>query len=426
MYPDVRYEPMFGIKYRNNQQIEGPKNWYQNWFNSHILPLYNDPNLTAWSHHTPAILLPFSWGNCYKNSSLRPTLAEAADPNWHNYIWNQPDQGNTTYDMITAALDSPMIDNGNGFAKIHLSCGVSATHTPFKGMPQWVKNIAGMTYTVMRTDGSNTFQVWHLNYTHADVRPHVTAFFTALLKRYGNNPGVIGVDFGEYFSEGNAAGQPSSVVRARKEEYWGLIKDVARNAPRDSNCRRVHISVVSPIPDHNTMTPANLVAEQIGFAESDMPIDHPSQDLLQQWLVAARDAGVPIHNQGDSRFSRLGRKGDFTLLQPNPWNFPASNGHAVYDNRQSFQEPMWLRSSGGPLKVHGGYMTIDDHSAMTAPRWQEAVRMFGRGGSHVAQWGYYPADPFPVNPGSNCTGVTKTVDTTDPVDLQYKDSGTFD
>lgn len=363
------------------------KGWFKTDWNKVMAKAVRDHSC-AFEEHYPTLVAKVHWSEAYIDSSRKPTRAQARDPNWSNYVWNHPENGNGfVYDGITAALNDPLIDNGKGIAKLSVRVGLTAT-SDNRIPPVWMRNDKSLTWV----EGVNTNKKadnWHVRFDNPTAVEHAADFLTAFLAKYGDNKGIHSVNLGEYYF-GQKKYRPSNLNRGK---YLVGVKNlwakVAAAAPRDADGNRVNIVQTNPLFD-SQVTVNDLERLGIGMSESDARLDLPITKAVESVALKKLYDGGKVHVMidGDARYACQSRRQGWDGT-PNPF------GHKnEYSGVATPQELLWYHGENGPVPTHSFFLTIANWckgAPQTSANFIDAVKSFGRCGTETAKWGAAPA-----------------------------------
>ena len=226
------------------------------------------------------------------------------------------------------------------------------------------------------------------------------AFFTALLTRWGNDPGLHSVNISEYFA-GNADSHPADFNLAEhvqgRASTWQRIVDAA---PLDANGNRVAIVQTSPLL-HSGITAADLANAKVGISQPDPDVfqhdcgsELPGSKLCELGSVSRglQDlfGVVPSFITQDDRYARIGRRSGgwpSSSNLSNPFGIAAGGSEVA-----SMEQVLWYRCNMVPTDS-----TMFHLSTASAAQgiWDEdsffrALGRFGVGGSESCGSGAFP------------------------------------
>lgn len=384
----IRQYAGLGTKDWSKMAFKTPsKGWFKTEWNKVMGKIVNDPKTCAFDKHYPSMVAKIRWADAYIDSSIKPTRSQARNPNWSNYIWNHPENGDGfVYDGITDALNDPLIKNGKGQAK--LAVIVSLTSTAHKlSPPVWMRNDKSLTW-VEGTNKNGISGHWHVRFDNPQAVDHAADFLTAFLAKYGNNKGMHSVILGEYYAgqkQYRPSGLNSNKYAVGVKNLWGKAVEAA---PRDNNGQRINILQTNPTLNAN-VTLNDMEALGIGISESDTTLDFsPATDMRK--LYDGKKVHVMIN--GDARYACNARKQGWDGT-PNPF------GHKKgYSAVATPQELFWFHSEKGPAPTHSFFLRMATHckgAPQTPANFIDAIKKFGRCGSKATKWGAAPA-AFPA------------------------------
>ena len=381
---NIRYTRAIGV--RTNGREFPELGWFRrNWEGPMSRAVSTFP--AAFSANTAAVLgKGLRWRDCLVDSSLFMTVAEMADPGHPNYIWNQPSR-----DGLTEALNDPLVRGGT--AKIALVVGDTASGSP-RSVPLFM---VGMNLS-FGGNGNENETVLRLDRSLA--RDYSVAFYSAILRRWGNDAGLHTIILGEYFA-GNSANFPSDFTLAEhvrgRASMWQRIVDAA---PLDDNGNRVAIVQSSPLLNSG-VTAQDLVTAKVGVSQPDPDIfqhgcgsELPENKLCEPGSVSRglQDlfGVVPSFITQDDRYARLQRQsGGWPSSDGLPNPFGIGPGERVV---ASIEHVMWYRCNVVPTD---GTMFQLSARGVADDIWDEAalfkgIGRFGAGGSERCGQGAFP------------------------------------
>ncbi len=387
-FDGVRQYGGLGTKNWQKRVFDKPtKGWFRTEWNKLMAKVVRDHSC-ALDNHYPTLMAKVHWSEAYVDSRIKPTRAQARDPNWSNYVWNHPENGKGfVYDGITDALNDPLIANGEGIAKLAVMIGLTST-TGQKIPPVWMRKSSSLAWVEGRNQNGASNN-WHIRYDNPVVVDHATDFMQAFLAKFGNNEGIQSIVMGEYYL-GQAKYIPSGLNRDRYiegvNESW---KRMVPLAPRDADGNRIDIIQVNPLFNRN-VTVHDLESYGIGISESDTRIDFDfdNEKLVTTHMKALyENEKVHVMVTGDARYACQGRRQRWDGT-PNPF------GHRQgYSGVATPQELFWYHGDQGPVPTHSMFLTVAGWCTgpQTAANFIDAVRKFGSCGTKASKWGASPA-----------------------------------
>jgi hypothetical protein len=316
----------------------------------------------------------YKWDAMMVNENQAPTSrAQAQDPNWSNYKWNQNDVIDEMLDNSTAVAQSKAL------ACIFVATSATAQPDP---VPNWLDG-AGLTWQ----DAQNKV---HVRADKAAGWQAEADFMTALTKHYGDDPRISSITRGEYYTNPDASPPPAdfdyNAFRANQKLIWQQWVD---SAPRDANGERVTLTQSEPIVSGRFVTAADLRTIGMGVSGSGANIFHDGAlDGVRRQLYG----DVPLQHQVNS-----GTIGDPATFDATPNPFGINAGQTVtteyqhiawYYNDQGIRPGTNAKGSKIPLD---SLMMGDDANFVT--QWHTAYDKFGPNGSLVGQYGQLPNYP---------------------------------
>ena len=376
----VRHYAGIGTKSWDDMAFRNPSNgWIVKEWNKVLAEVLRDAP-GVFCNHYPVLGARAEWSRAYIDQNLKPTHEQAQDPNWSNYIWNQREDG------ITNALNNPLIDNGNGIAKLYILIGITATSGQYLP-PKWMRDDESLTWE----GGKNTSGLvgnFHIRFDNPEAVEHVADFMTAFLKKFGDNTGVHSISLGEYYF-GQEKDRPLNLNR---NKYFAGARDLWERcvsaAPKDGDGNRVNILQTNPLFG-GSVSVDDLEKIGIGMSESDTRLDLPVSKTPETQALKRLYDGKKVHVmiEGDSRYSRQGRKQTWDDT-PNPF------GHKEgYSGIATPQELYWYHGEKGPAPVYTLILNPADwaEGPQNSKNIIDAIKTFGRGGRQSEEWGPSPA-----------------------------------
>ena len=370
--------------------LDEPKsNWFEIDYDEFMGPARSSYPSAFTGGVYPVLFQHLKWKNFYVNSSILPTESQARDKNWSNYIWNKSGSpgGGNVYDGIKSALNSSLVNNGSGVAKLGIIVGLTASGG-IGNVPKFVTDRSAWHW--IEISNANGHDADHARFDVQAVVDHGKWAMEAFLEEYGNNTGMHSVQIAEYF-QGTQSQLPSGFNKPLYLDGMRQIWDwLNTRAPKDSGGNRINLLQMLPIFDSGTNV-GDLIAAKFGISISDTYIQFPysNLDILQSVRDVYNAGGLHCLLNGDSRYSRQNRTHSWNNAPSNPF------GHgAGYSSAASPEHLAWYYGSKGVLPVHSFGLARTHGSTpgpQTLPNYRKAIDRFGRGGSSASQWG-----PFPV------------------------------
>jgi len=381
---NIRYKQVIGE--RTDGQDFPELGWFRsNWNGTMSRAVARYPE--AFSNGVGAVLgKSMRWRDCLVDSSEFMTVEEMADPDHPNYVWNQPNR-----DGLTEALNDPLVREG--VAQIALVVADSASGAR-RAVPLFLTEL-GLSYT-SSTDSRNEV----LRFDLPMAREYATAFFTAILAKWGDNEGLHSMNISEYFA-GNASNFPADFsladhIRGRAS-MWQPIVDAA---PLDENGNRVAIVQTSPILNSG-VTAQDLIEAQIGISQPDPDVfqhrcaDNVPNDTLCEEGSVSRGLQdlfgvVPSFITQDTRYALTGRRSGgwpSTDLLANPFGIDGGETRVA-----NIEQVFWYRCNVVPTDSTMFNLSGDE---AVAGIWDEAsffnaLGRFAAGGSDASAGQIFP------------------------------------
>ena len=385
----VRQYAAIGTRSLTKRVFDRPaKGWFTTQWNKTMGKAVNDLKTCAFDTHYPALLAKFRWSDAYVNDRIKPTRQQARDPNWSNYIWNQKEtSADYVLDGISDALDSDLVNHGQGIAKLSVVVGLSATSDNLIP-PAWMREDKSLTW-VEGVNQNGKSDNWHARFDIPQAVDHAADFLAAFLAKFGNNKGLHSINLGEYYF-GQAKYVPSGLDRSKYrlgvKNLWG---EIVSSAPRDEDGNRVNIVQTNPLLGAE-VTINDMERLGVGVSESDTNLDFPvtqrPETAALKMLYDRRKVHVMI--DGDARYACQGRRQRWDGT-PNPF------GHKKgYSGVATPQEIFWYHGEQGPAPIHSFFMTISsfcDGAPQTTENFIDAIKQFGSCGIQATKWGAAPA-----------------------------------
>ncbi len=385
-FDGVRQYGGLGTKNWSRMVLDKPsKGWFRTEWNKVMAQVVRDQSCAFEEHH-PTLVAKAYWSHAYIDSRIKPTRAQARDPNWSNYVWNRRENGDGfVYDGISDALADPLIDNGDGIAK--LAVIVSLTSTSGQLIPpQWMRNDSSLTW-VEGVNGNGASGNWHVRFDNPEAVEHAADFLTAFLAKY-DSEGIHSVTLGEYYF-GQKQYHPSDLNRnAYLLGVRNLWEKIIAAAPRDAHDNRVNILQTNPI-FNDKVTLDDLEMLGMGMSESDTRLDFPVTKTPSTAAMRSLYDGEKVHVMinGDKRYACRGRTQNWDAT-PNPF------GHRKgYSGIATPQELFWYHSDKGPAPTHSFFLAMAPEckgAPQTAANFIDAIEKFGRCGTETSRWGAAP------------------------------------
>jgi hypothetical protein len=307
-----------------------------------------------------------AWSDVLVDESLVPaSRAQAQDPNWSNYKWNQQDVLKEMLDNSTAAQQDK--------ALLQLFFAITATSAK-DPVPTWVEqDPRGLTWT----DGE---QKVHLRLDKDPAWQAASDFLVAAVKHYGGDPRIASMTIGEYYQNEDAGGLPADIDQAAfKTNIKNIWTNVIGAAPRDANGERINVLQSMPITSGGYVTKTDV--ENIGVGITGSVAHIFATDTLDSFRKSLYGV-VPMQHQVNC--SGIGDQVTYDGT-PNPFGFANGDTHPV-----KYEEVVWYYDSKGVVPLDSMYM--GDCSTLV-PQWHEAYDQFGPNGSLVGQYGQIPNYP---------------------------------
>ena len=306
------------------------------------------------------------WRDCLVDETKAPTShAQARNPNWSNYRWNQRD------------IFAEMLANSSAVAndKAKLGLVVATTATAEKNpIPTWLlRDPRKLTWT----DGQGKD---HVRLDKYEGWKAMSDFLVALVKRYGGDKRVASLTIGEYYTNPDGGGIPADfdydLFRSNAMKVWS---DVITNAPKDLGGNRINVVQSMPIVAGGFVTVSEIANIGIGVSGSVARIFSTNTlDAVRKQLYGV----VPLQHQVNANSIGLTITWKGT---PNPWGYPKGKS-----TPQRYEHVAWYYGSKGVAPLDSLY--LGDSSSLRA-QWFEAYDQFGPNGALVARWGQIPNYP---------------------------------
>jgi len=292
------------------------------------------------------------------------TRAQAQDPNWSNYKWNQND-------VVDAMLNNSSAVAADK-AKVCLFIAFSAS-AESDAVPRWMINDPdGLTWN--GTGGV------HVRMDKPEGLQAVTDFYTALIKHYGGDPRIAQLSIGEYYpnSDNPLSAAQTATFRSNTKQFWS---DIIAAAPRDANGERLNILQSNPITTGGQVTLEDIRSLGIGVTGSD-------PDMFAGGMTDTNQAqlygDVPLEHQTNAH--RLVNGYQITWDgTPNPWGFGVGTTNAI-----RYEYLLWYHGTQGPVPFDS--MLMKDNYDLVG-QWHEAWQQNGPNGSLSSVWGQLPNYP---------------------------------
>ena len=322
----------------------------------------------------------YEWTDMLVNPATAPaSSAQARDPNWSNYKWNQTDVVDQMLDNSTAAQQDK--------AKVCMFVATSATANK-DPVPTYVKN--GTSYYgngLTWTDGQGKV---HVRLDKVGGQQAISDFLIALTKHYGNDPRIASITNGEWYTNSDAGGLPTdfdfSAFKTGQKAVWQAW---VNSAPKDANGNRVTLSQIQPIVAGGEVSAADIQNIGIGISGSGQTVfKDGAVDAMRRILYGV----VPLSHQVNS--DTVGTNVTFDNT-PNPFGYAAgSRQPATYPVIAWFYDNQELIPNSN---AQGSKVPLDSINMGADPtlvsQWHSAFDQFGPNGSEVPTWGQIPNIP---------------------------------
>jgi len=387
---NIRYTQALG--HRTNGQDFPSLGWFQSEYDDVLGPLVNEFPQAFTGYVRPVLGKSIRWRDTLVNDDLPMTVAEMADHTHPNFVWNQSNR-----DGLTEALAHPLVTSG----AVQVALILADSHSGARlAVPDLLHN-QGLSF-----ENSNDSRNRVLRMDIPLARDYAVAWFTAILTKWGNDPGLHSIQISEYF-QGNSSAFPNDFnqgehIRGRRTMWSEIIAA----APLDASGNRVAITQASPILSNGVVI-QDLLDLKLGLSQPDPDIfqhecgDNLPTDAFCELGTVSRglqDAYgiVPTTLTADDRYAREFRiSGQWhATTPPNPF------GIAPGDNEiATIAQVMWYRLNIVPCD---GTIWNIGNTGGDVGRWdfqalRTAISQFGGGGSLVATHGQFP----PQVPGLN-------------------------
>ena len=249
---NIRYRQVIG--HRTDGQEFPEEGWFRRAWNSTMAEAVERFPLAFSDHASAVIGKSIRWRDCLVNDELFMSVAEVSNPDHPNYIWNQAGR-----DGLTEALTDPLVLDGTALVSLVVADSSSGARV---AVPRFLTAL-GLSFT---SSAGSRNEVLRLDTPLA--REYSIAFFTALLTKWGNDPGLHSVNVSEYFA-GSASHFPSDFDLT--EHYRGRAltwSPIVNAAPLDANGNRVAIVQASPV-FLGGVTVEDLINAQMGISQPD-------------------------------------------------------------------------------------------------------------------------------------------------------------
>lgn len=304
-----------------------------------------------------------TWKDVLVNPAQAPTSrAQAQDPNWSNYKWNQND-------VIEEQLDNSSAV-AQGKAKLCIFAATTATSVQ-NPVPQWMMaDPDNLTWT----DGQGKD---HVRFDKPEAVNHTADFLIALSKQYGDDPRVASITHGEYYTNSDGGGLPADFnydkFRSDAKNIWS---QVIAGSPRDASGERVNFVQSQPIVQGGFVTAQDIANIGVGVSGSGANLFQGGElDQVRPQLYGE----VPLQHQVNT-----GPLGSPATWDGTPNSFGFSKGQTV---PIKYEHVTWYYGSKGVAPLDS--LMMRDDSSYTS-QWHEAYQQFGPNGSKVANWSQIP------------------------------------
>jgi hypothetical protein len=370
LFPGIRWYPLMGVYAGTNQGWVSEPALIDQQYANYVGPTRENAYLDLDADDERYWFVggrKIRWRDVLVNESLAPTSrAQAQDPNWSNYKWNQND-------VITEMLNASTNVTANK-AKLGIFVAVTAT-SERNPVPAFLMNDPrGLTWT----DGQGKD---HVRLDKQAGYEAVADFLIALTKRYGNDTRIASIAIGEYYTNPDGGGLPADLdydaFRTNIKHVWS---QVIAAAPPDADGERINIVQTQPILSGDFVTATDMANIGIGISGSGAQLFAASDpmDSVRQQLYGV----VPLQHQVNT--GPLGGPATWDGT-PNPWGF--TNGQTV---PMRYEHVAWYHSNKGKVPLDSLYMR--DNSTYIS-QWHEAYGRFGPNGTDSGRWGQIPNYP---------------------------------
>lgn len=381
---NIRYRQVIG--HRTNGQDFPAEGWFRGAWNTTMATAL-DRFPSAFSGHAGAVLgKSIRWRECLVDDEEFMSVAEVSDPDHPNYVWNQPG-----LDGLSEALSDPLVLSGTA----QISLVVADTSSGARlSVPQFIIE-QGLSFTSSAGDRN---EVLRLDLELA--REYSIAFFSAILKKWGNDPGLHSVNVSEYFAGSSSHHPPDfdlgDYYRGRAST-WARIVDAA---PLDSAGNRIALVQTSPVFTGG-VTVEDLIEAKMGISQPDPDVfqhecgsELPESRLCENNTVSRGlqelFGVVPSFITQDDRYARTRR-----LTGGWPSQEALANPFEIAEGQQvvaGIEQVMWYRNNVVPADSSMFQISVP---GMADGLWDEAafLRALGRfapGGSDAGNGQAFP------------------------------------
>jgi hypothetical protein len=382
-FPGIRYYSTMGVYEHSYQGFASEPSRLQDQYNTYVGSASENAYLDLDNDSTRYYFCggrKYEWTDMLVDPVTAPaSRAQAQDPNWSNYKWNQTDVVDQMLDNSTAAQQDK--------AKVCLFVATSATAQP-DPVPTYVKN--GTSYYgngLTWTDGQGKV---HVRLDKVGGQQAISDFLIALTKHYGNDPRIASITNGEWYTNSDAGGLPTgfnySAFKTGQKAVWQAW---VNSAPKDATGNRLTIIQSQPIVAGSEVSAADIQNIGIGISGSSQTVFRDSPiDAVRRILYGV----VPLSHQVNA--GTVGTNVTFDNT-PNPFGYAAGSTHPA-----TYPVIAWFYDNQGLIpnsNAKGSKVPLDSINMGADPtlvsQWHSAFDQFGPNGSKVPTWGQIPNIP---------------------------------
>jgi len=398
-FPGIRHYQGLGIRHLINGNL---KNYpepgaMQQRYHQDVEPVIQGAPNAFDDYVYPIQALLIKWKDCLVDSRIPMSVAEMADHTHSNYRWNHPQ-----LDGFSDMLNDPLVTQGRLKIRVEVAWSFTATTDC---LPRIARNSSGDPNTYdfgFRFDGATSGGAWVYRMDLAESEALNTAFMTAFVKRFGNEPGICQIIASESFT--GSVLPPGFSVQQHMRGQLNALQAMVNAAPRDANGRRVNIGKTSPFDNGVSIQEwEDVGAGQCwpdietfeGTCGDSNPADQsclvePNARNFSARMERHLNAGLPVDVSIDSKNAE---KGVNQRGQPDPAIIPNPYGLAAGDRRPwNVRDMVWYFNTIVPVS---SFCTNIGFSSVTNGTWDmpsiiETYRDWGQGGQYADMFGPFP------------------------------------
>jgi len=318
----------------------------------------------------PGIVLKMSWRTCVINKNLKPTQAQARDPNWSNYQWNNADS--SIADWLTNQIaDANAL--GIQLGVMLADQATSANNT----IPEWVLD-EGSAW-IENPGVADWERMTHLRQDLPGVMMYYADFVIAFMSKFAPE-NLWGIIFAEY-ALGNIATRPAAVqnnrdfFHAQRKILWDTTN---RFMPIREDGSQLALYQTNPSLDGAGVDQSDLISNDVGVSQSDVRL------FVSNEFIVASEGIMPTVANNDSRYAR--NDWGQTWPDPVPLNpFGITAGQTVTATPQHI-----MYNAAYRVPLDSILFTVEAGTVQNKEDVVDAVNKFGPGGTLAGTYGTTP------------------------------------